>query len=330
MIQVALDLPAAGQVSDPLSIRLEGWIFVGERHRDLTGVEFVAPNGVVVGRSSLLYSRPDVAAALKLAQPADTGFSILGAAPDFVAALKLQLTVVACFRDGSRESAASFDLTLTGRDYRAGDWGVFVDPAFPHLVRREHMYNSGPSLDAPSGVLLQHLRRYLPPPPARVLDVGCGRGPYAEPLRALGYDWLGVEVKSEDCAELQRKGLPHRQVDGTGLPFVDGEFDAGICIEVLEHVDNPWAFIAEVRRVVRQRLVVSVPNLEAVTYWRPHLAVPWHLLESDHKNFFSRASLRELLGTRFRSVEVLSYGDAGLRTIEGASVDYHLLAIATV
>ncbi|PTX92761.1 hypothetical protein DB354_14770 [Opitutus sp. ER46] len=192
------------------------------------------------------------------------------------------------------------------------------------------MYHSGPPLDAPSADLLALLNRYLPRPSARVLDIGCGRGPYGPPLIAAGYQWLGVEIRAEDCATMAERGLPHRQVDGSRLPFANGEFDAAICIEVLEHTTDPWSFIAEARRVTRGRLLISVPNLELVPYLRPYLAVPWHLLESDHRNFFSRASLRELLRPHFRTVEIQSYGETPLRTREGARLDYHLFAVAEV
>jgi SAM-dependent methyltransferase len=329
-IQAALDLPSGTEPCDPLTIRIEGWVFGGSRHTDIAAVEAVAEADSLLAQTKLLFCRPDVASALAIAPDIPTGFSMLGAAPSLTGAKQMSLGIRVRFRDGSSELVAERAVPLTGCDYRQGDWGVLLDAGFPHLVRREHMYNSGPSQDTPSQELLTLLDRYLPPAPARILDVGCGRGPYAEPLRSRGHDWFGVELKSEDCAVLDAKRLPFRQVDGRALPFSAGAFDAAICIEVLEHVENPWEFIAEVRRVVRGRLIVSVPNLELVTYWRRYLAVPWHLLEADHRNFFSRASLGELLRGHFSSVEVFSYGHAPLRTAEGASVDYHLLAVANV
>jgi SAM-dependent methyltransferase len=325
----ALDVPAENSISDPLSVAVEGWVYAGERHGELVAIE-VFGGTQPLARTELLFPRSDVTAALKLAPGTRTGFSLLVDAPAWSSRPQLDLHIEAVFRDGTRERPLSRMVALSGRDYRQGDWGLFLNREFPHLVRREHMYNSGPSVDTGSPELLSLLDRYLPVPPATLLDVGCGRGPYAEPLRARKYDWFGVEIKDEDCALLQQRGLPHTQVDGGRLPFDAGRFDAAICIEVLEHVPDPWSFITEIRRVISRRLIVSVPNAELVTYWRPHLAVPWHLLESDHRNFFSRVSLRELLRPHFSSVEVLTYGHAPLRTAEGASLGYHLLAVATV
>jgi len=50
------------------------------------------------------------------------------------------------------------------------------------------------------------------------------------------------------------------------LPFADADFDAALCLEVLEHIDEPRAFLAEIRRVAPRQLIVSVPNCELLGY----------------------------------------------------------------
>jgi hypothetical protein len=53
------------------------------------------------------------------------------------------------------------------------------------------------------------------------------------------------------------------------------------------------------------------------------------MLESDHKNFFSRGSLRELLGRYFSDVEVFTYGNLpNIRSYEGIEIPNHLFAVA--
>ena len=69
-------------------------------------------------------------------------------------------------------------------------------------------------------------------------------GRFKQALLADGYDWLGAEVNAADCAELARLGLPHRHVDGRVLPFSDASFDAALCLEVLEHIEEPRPFLA--------------------------------------------------------------------------------------
>jgi 2-polyprenyl-3-methyl-5-hydroxy-6-metoxy-1,4-benzoquinol methylase len=173
------------------------------------------------------------------------------------------------------------------------------------------------------------LRRYLGPPPLKVIDVGCGLGWYGRGLLADGYDWLGVEIDPDDCAQLARLQLPHRQVDGGTLPFGAGEFDAALCLEVLEHIDEPRAFLREIQRVAPRRLIVSVPNCELIGYLWDHLATPWHMLESTHVNFFTRWSMGALLREFYPQVELRLYAGYPLRTVEGTPLHYNILAIAT-
>ena len=67
---------------------------------------------------------------------------------------------------------------------------------------------------------------------------------------------------------------------------------------------TPEAALAEVSRVVRDRLIASVPNAAAI----PHLfrwgVVPWDMMEISHVNFFSARSLEQLLARNFRHVQV--------------------------
>jgi hypothetical protein len=129
---------------------------------------------------------------------------------------------------------------------------------------------------------------------------------------------------------LTKRNLPFRSpAEGSGtFPCLDGEFDDAICIEVLEHIPEPDAFLAELARSTRYRTVFSVPNMEVIPYFSTAQVVPWHLLEGDHKSFFTRSSLRELLSRHYRRVEVFSYAEHPLRPAEDIPLHIHLFAIA--
>jgi hypothetical protein len=91
-----------------------------------------------------------------------------------------------------------------------------------------------------------------------------------------------------DCLRLlQQRGLPFRRTaPGTKrFPCADEKFDETICIEVLEHIEHLEPFLEEISRVVRQRALFSVPNIEVIPYFKDWETVPWHMLEGDHKNF---------------------------------------------
>jgi 2-polyprenyl-3-methyl-5-hydroxy-6-metoxy-1,4-benzoquinol methylase len=102
--------------------------------------------------------------------------------------------------------------------------------------------------------------------PRSVLDVGCGEGvlthEWAESLGngpIVGIDLDDPKLRSE-WEGRQRPNLSYQVADATALSFADGEFDLAAAIEVLEHVPDPEATVAEMARVARRHLLVSVPR----------------------------------------------------------------------
>jgi SAM-dependent methyltransferase len=111
-------------------------------------------------------------------------------------------------------------------------------------------------------------------PGARVLDVGCGVGQVVARLSEAGFEAHGVDV-SEPNIERARNFCPRCQLyDGRKLPFGDGFFDTAGALNVLEHVEEPEAFIKELVRVVRIGgcVVISSPNFFRVFGFRDYHA----------------------------------------------------------
>lgn len=100
--------------------------------------------------------------------------------------------------------------------------------------------------------------------PARALDVGCGEGFLMRVLRKAmpSTEWTGVDLSEPALkqAREQNPGVTFRQASVYELPFEDGAFDAVLCAEVLEHVEEPDRALKELLRVCSDRLLVSVPN----------------------------------------------------------------------
>lgn len=107
---------------------------------------------------------------------------------------------------------------------------------------------------------------------ARVLDIGCGVGQVVARLREAGCDAYGVDVSEPNIERARRHGDRCQWYDGTALPFPDGHFDAAGALNVLEHVDDPEAFVRELARVVKPggRIVLSSPNFFRVLGWRDY------------------------------------------------------------
>jgi ubiquinone/menaquinone biosynthesis C-methylase UbiE len=102
--------------------------------------------------------------------------------------------------------------------------------------------------------------------PESVLDVGCGEGVlterFAERLgdgRAVGLDLDDPELHAEWEARA-RPNLEFRTLEGPDLPFEKDEFDVACALEVLEHVPDPGRTLAEMVRVARRHVIVSVPR----------------------------------------------------------------------
>jgi 2-polyprenyl-3-methyl-5-hydroxy-6-metoxy-1,4-benzoquinol methylase len=102
--------------------------------------------------------------------------------------------------------------------------------------------------------------------PESILDVGCGEGvlteQWADKLgggRIIGIDLDDPKLRAE-WDKRQRANLEYRVEDATNLSFADDEFDMATAIEVLEHVPDPERTVAEMARVAKSRLLVSVPR----------------------------------------------------------------------
>jgi len=325
----ALDTPLPDAACDPLTLPVEGWVYLGADQLQIASIEALI-DGVPIGATSQLTVRADVNSALDIPAATATAFRFFCYASAAPFGAIAAFSVRAHFHDGRPPlTVAERSVRLIRQDHRKSDYGILLTPAMTALHHRENIYCSGPSLAVGSGVVLSLVQSYLGAPPIRVLDVGCGLGWYGTQLRAAGYDWHGAEMKPADCAAMATAGLPHSQVDGSGLPFADGAFDAALLIEVLEHIAEPRAFLKEIRRVAPRRLLVSVPNAELISYLHDYLAVPWHMLEADHKNFFTRWSLGALLREFYPHVEVGFHSVHPLRTPEGTPNHYHLFAVAS-
>jgi SAM-dependent methyltransferase len=112
-------------------------------------------------------------------------------------------------------------------------------------------------------------------PGTKALDVGAGAGQFANMLAASGkFESVTAldHIRFEKYSEFH-SGLTRRDASIVELPFADDEFDVVTCMEVLEHVpdDVLEPGIAELRRVCRGQLIMSVPFEEVEPLSKGHL-----------------------------------------------------------
>jgi SAM-dependent methyltransferase len=112
--------------------------------------------------------------------------------------------------------------------------------------------------------------------PARLLDVGAGRGRFVLAAREAGYDATGIEPSSREADHVSRASVQD-------AAFEPASFDVVTAWHVLEHLDDPGFALDRIRSWLAPGggLLVGVPNLTSVQAaiggdrWY-HLDVPRH------------------------------------------------------
>jgi ubiquinone/menaquinone biosynthesis C-methylase UbiE len=147
----------------------------------------------------------------------------------------------------------------------------------------------------------------------RVLEVGCGAGHLLARLpagRRVGVD-LAESLLTRTAARLGGAAAL-TQGDAGALPFTAGAFDRVYCSEVLEHLVDPAAAVAEIRRVLKPGgvAVLSVPNevlinrakalVRRLGLWRIVMRgsdydMPERMDDEWHLHVFDLAGLRALV-----------------------------------
>ena len=134
-------------------------------------------------------------------------------------------------------------------------------------------------------------------PGSRLLDIGFGRGYIIELARTYGFEVYGVEASSAQLAALHERigrNLHHGEANETKLPW--GNFDAVIMSHVLEHLDEPSAYLKQVYDAMNPEgvLYLAVPDMGSVQFqlfgknWEP-------VSPLAHLQYFNRDSLERLL-----------------------------------
>jgi SAM-dependent methyltransferase len=99
---------------------------------------------------------------------------------------------------------------------------------------------------------------------SRCLDLGSDNGVISLMLRQGGGRWASADLTEEAVHSIRELVASDvHLVTGARLPFPPGEFDRVAVVDMLEHVEDERAFVAELARVTRPggRLVVNTPHL---------------------------------------------------------------------
>jgi SAM-dependent methyltransferase len=145
----------------------------------------------------------------------------------------------------------------------------------------------------------------------KLLDVGASCGFFVEEAVAAGFDAYGVELSAEAIARAPndvRARLMHGDVTSLDLT-AKGPFDVITAFDVIEHLFDPIAFLAQLRRIAKPGswLVISTPDVGHIL--RHVLRARWPMFQPmQHTVLFSRRGLRLALSAA--GFDVISIGAA--------------------
>ncbi|WP_296892142.1 class I SAM-dependent methyltransferase [Thiobacillus sp.] len=174
-----------------------------------------------------------------------------------------------------------------------------------------------------------HARReilpLLPHHAPRALEVGCGAGHTLSLLKQQGLcDWVcGIEISQTAATQASERldQVVQGNIEAMELPLEPGSIDLLLCLDVLEHLVDPWETLRRLATLLRPNgvLVASIPN---VRYYRVLLPLMlggrWDyqdsgILDRTHLRFFTRATAIELVESAGFSIERVSATNAHTR-----------------
>lgn len=120
--------------------------------------------------------------------------------------------------------------------------------------------------------------------PLNLLDVGCGGGLLAEEFASLNCHVTGIDPSEQSLvtarAHAQQQGLDIAYHCGFGdaLPFPEASFDVVSCCDVLEHIEDWQATIAEISRVLKPGGLFLFDTINRTSYsWLVNILIAQEL-----------------------------------------------------
>lgn len=121
----------------------------------------------------------------------------------------------------------------------------------------------------------------------RVLDVGCFDGRLLDSLGSQ-YEKLGIEIHEEAARRAEMRSVKVIGCDFDKLPVAQGGVDAVLAIDVIEHTEDPMAFLATLAEIVNPGglILIGTGNTDALS-WRFMGSAYWYCHIAEHISFIN-------------------------------------------
>ncbi|MBX7153400.1 MAG: class I SAM-dependent methyltransferase [Candidatus Kapaibacterium sp.] len=138
-----------------------------------------------------------------------------------------------------------------------------------------------------------------------ILDVGCATGLNLKVLKEMGRckQTYGIEYVEEVAKQAQQNidNVLCADVSAADLPYPDKFFDVILCLDVLEHMENPWRAVEKLKRVLKDDgvLIASIPNIAYIPViikliFRRFDYEDSGVMDRTHLRFFTLRSMKQM------------------------------------
>jgi len=117
------------------------------------------------------------------------------------------------------------------------------------------------SVNAAPGVHEKVLSLLTDEPRGKVLDAAAGSGSLSRKLKNMGFEVVAADLNLDNFKATE---INFQRVDlNKNLPFPDNFFNYVICVEGIEHLENPFHLLKEFKKILCKggKLILTTPNV---------------------------------------------------------------------
>lgn len=150
----------------------------------------------------------------------------------------------------------------------------------------------------------------LPRTASRVLEIGCGDGATLALLKDLGVaEWVfGIDIFEKNIEAAKAAGVDRAlkaNVEDFEPDLPEGSMDVILCLDVLEHLVDPWSVVRRLSKYVKPGgvLIASIPNAQnakvvvPLTFFGQLEYKDSGILDRTHLRFFTKRTAMSLVST---------------------------------